>query len=80
MSRSDIIDLRSDTVTPDQGMRDAMASAPVGDDVFDDDRTVQSLEARVADLLGKGLGYFSPLAHKVIYAGCLPIVAAGRKF
>ena len=43
------IDLRSDTVTrPSPGMRDAIAHAAVGDDVFGDDPTVNSLEERVA--------------------------------
>ncbi len=49
-----LIDLRSDTVTrPSDGMRQAMAQAPVGDDVYGDDPTVRRLEERVADLLGK---------------------------
>lgn len=48
-----MIDFRSDTVTqPSAGMREAMANAPVGDDVFGDDPTVNALEQRVADLLG----------------------------
>jgi threonine aldolase len=55
----DLIDLRSDTVTqPSPAMRRAMASARVGDDVFEDDPTVQELEARAADLLGKEAGLF----------------------
>ncbi len=55
------IDLRSDTVTrPSQGMRDAIASAPVGDDVYGDDPTVNSLEERVASLFGKEAGVFTP--------------------
>jgi threonine aldolase len=55
------IDLRSDTVTrPSQGMRDAIASAPVGDDVYSDDPTVNSLEERVAALFGKEAGLFTP--------------------
>ncbi|MEL7230485.1 MAG: beta-eliminating lyase-related protein, partial [Pseudomonadota bacterium] len=53
------IDLRSDTVTrPSAGMRAAMASAPVGDDVYGDDPTVKVLEERAADLLGKEAGLF----------------------
>lgn len=49
-----IIDLRSDTVTrPSPGMRDAMAEAEVGDDVFEDDPTVKKLEKKVAEVLGK---------------------------
>jgi threonine aldolase len=55
----DVIDLRSDTVTkPTPAMRRAMAAAEVGDDVFEDDPTVQELEARAADLLGKEAGLF----------------------
>ncbi|MCX6439586.1 MAG: beta-eliminating lyase-related protein [Actinobacteria bacterium] len=55
------IDLRSDTVTrPSQGMRDAIASAPVGDDVYSDDPTVNSLEERVAAMFGKEAGLFTP--------------------
>jgi hypothetical protein len=51
------IDLRSDTVThPTPEMRRAMASAEVGDDVFEDDPTVAELEERAADLLGKEAG------------------------
>lgn len=48
------IDLRSDTVTkPSEPMRRAMADADVGDDVFGDDPTVNRLQERVAELLGK---------------------------
>ena len=55
------IDLRSDTVTrPSLGMRDAIASAPVGDDVYGDDPTVNSLEERVAAMFGKEAGVFTP--------------------
>jgi threonine aldolase len=55
------IDLRSDTVTsPSQGMRAAIASAAVGDDVYGDDPTVNSLEERVAKLFGKEAGLFCP--------------------
>jgi threonine aldolase len=55
----DVIDLRSDTVThPTPAMRRAIAEAPVGDDVFGDDPTVNALEARAAELLGKDAGLF----------------------
>ena len=48
------IDLRSDTVTrPSPGMREAMASATVGDDVFGEDPTVNLLQEVVARTLGK---------------------------
>ncbi len=54
-------DFRSDTVTkPTPAMRQAMAEAEVGDDVFGEDPTVQRLEARVADILGKEAALFVP--------------------
>ncbi len=54
-----LIDLRSDTVSrPTDAMRRAMASAEVGDDVFGDDPTVNALEERAAELLGKDAGLF----------------------
>ena len=56
-----MIDLRSDTVTkPPPGMRRAMATAEVGDDVLGEDPTVNLLQARVASLLGKEAGLFTP--------------------
>ena len=55
------IDLRSDTITqPTPAMRDAMATAEVGDDVFGDDPTVLRLESRVAAILGKDAALFTP--------------------
>jgi threonine aldolase len=54
-----MIDLRSDTVTrPTPAMREAMARAEVGDDVFGDDPTVLALEAEVARLTGKEAALF----------------------
>ena len=56
-----IADFRSDTVTrPDAAQRAAMAAAVVGDDVFGDDPTVQQLEERGAQLLGKEAALFFP--------------------
>jgi threonine aldolase len=53
------IDLRSDTVTmPPPGMRRAMYEAELGDDVYREDPTVNRLEERAADLLGKEAGLF----------------------
>ena len=53
------IDLRSDTKTlPDDEMRRAMAEAEVGDDVSKDDPTVNALEARSAEIMGKEAGLF----------------------
>lgn len=55
------VDLRSDTVTkPTPAMRRAMAEAEVGDDVFGEDPTVQRLEARVAEIVGKDAAVFVP--------------------
>jgi len=56
-----IIDLRSDTVTrPTKGMLDAMMNAEVGDDVFDEDPTVITLENKAASLFGKEAGIYCP--------------------
>jgi threonine aldolase len=55
------IDLRSDTVTrPTAAMRQAIASAPVGDDHLDGDPTTRALEQRVAQVLGKEAALFFP--------------------
>lgn len=57
----DHIDLRSDTVTwPTDAMRRAMAEAPVGDDVYGDDPTVNELERLAADMTGKAAALFVP--------------------
>lgn len=56
-----MIDLRSDTVTqPTEAMRDAMAIAPVGDDVWGDDPSVAAFEAEVADRAGFAAAAFFP--------------------
>src|SRR5690348_13766597 len=56
-----VIDLRSDTITrPTAGMRAAIQAAEVGDDVFDEDPTVNRLQERVAALLGKEAALFVP--------------------
>jgi len=56
-----IIDLRSDTLTkPAAGMRDAMFSAPVGDDVFGEDPMVNALEEKISKLFGMEAGLFCP--------------------
>lgn len=56
---SHVLDFRSDTVTrPSPEMREKMAAAEVGDDVYRDDPTVAALEERVADLLGKEAALF----------------------
>jgi len=56
-----LIDLRSDTVTqPTTGMREAMLSAPTGDDVYGEDPTVRLLERTLATQLGMQAGLFVP--------------------
>ncbi|MCQ3032479.1 low-specificity L-threonine aldolase [Pseudomonas syringae] len=56
-----VIDLRSDTVTqPTPGMRAAMAQAPLGDDVYGEDPTVNRLEGWLADQLGFAAALFVP--------------------
>jgi threonine aldolase len=56
-----VVDLRSDTVTrPTPAMRQAMAEAEVGDDVYGEDPTIVALEERVAALLGHEAGLFVP--------------------
>ena len=55
------IDLRSDTVTqPTQAMREAMAAAPVGDDVYGEDPTVNRLQELAAERMGQEAGLFIP--------------------
>lgn len=55
------VDLRSDTVTqPTEGMRAAMASAPLGDDVFGDDPSVNALQDKIAAMLGFEAALFVP--------------------
>jgi threonine aldolase len=56
-----VIDLRSDTVTqPTPGMREAMMAAPLGDDVFGDDPSVNALQDKIASMLGFEAALFVP--------------------
>jgi threonine aldolase len=57
----DLVDLRSDTLTrPTDAMRQAMATAEVGDDVYSEDPSINTLEAEVAALFGHGAAMFVP--------------------
>ncbi|HEU5269266.1 MAG TPA: GntG family PLP-dependent aldolase [Jatrophihabitans sp.] len=74
------IDLRSDTVTrPSSGMRQAMAEAAVGDDVYGDDPTVNELEAEVARLLGYPAGLFTPSGSMANQIGLRLLVKPGQE-
>ena len=74
------IDLRSDTVTaPTPAMREAMVSAPVGDDVYGEDPTVNELERRVADLLGHEAALFTPTGSMANQLGIRLHVRPGQE-
>ena len=74
------IDLRSDTLTkPSEGMRLAMASAEVGDDVYGEDPTVNSLEERVAKMFGKEAGLFTPTGSMANQLGIRLLVKPGEE-
>ena len=73
-------DLRSDTVTrPTPAMREAMATAPVGDDVFGDDPTVADLEAHVARLFGHEAALFAPSGTMANQIAMQLVVPAGEE-
>lgn len=75
-----LADLRSDTLTkPTAGMREAMAVAPVGDDVYGEDPTVASLEQHIADLLGHEAGLFTPSGTMAGQLAIREHVAAGQE-
>ncbi|HEU5456926.1 MAG TPA: GntG family PLP-dependent aldolase [Nocardioides sp.] len=75
-----LADLLSDTLTaPTPGMREAMAHAVVGDDVFGEDPTVRALEEQVADLLGHEAGLFSPTGSLANQLGIRLHVGPGKE-
>ena len=74
------IDLRSDTVTqPTAAMREAIANAAVGDDVYGDDPTVNSLEERVAALFGHEAALFCPTGSLANQLSIRTIVKPGEE-
>ena len=76
-----MIDLRSDTMTrPTDAMRTAMAGAEVGDDVFGEDPTVNRLEAKAAELLGKETGVFVPSGTQSNLIGILAHCQRGDEY
>jgi threonine aldolase len=78
--RAAAVDLRSDTVTrPTAAMREAMAGAEVGDDVYAEDPTVSALEARVAGMLGHEAALFCPTGSMANMLGVRLLVAPGQE-
>src|SRR4029079_9092162 len=74
------IDLRSDTVTqPSPGMREAMARAEVGDDVFADDPTINSLQAVGGERFGMEAGLFFPSGTQSNLAALMSHCARGEE-
>ena len=75
------IDLRSDTVTkPCSGMRRAMAEAEVGDDVYDEDPSVNRLQARLAEMSGHEAGLFFPSGTQSNLAALLSHCNRGEEY
>ena len=75
------IDLRSDTVTrPTPAMREAMMAAPVGDDVFGDDPTVNSLQEKIASLLGFEAALFVPTGTQSNFCAILSHCQRGDEY
>jgi threonine aldolase len=75
------IDLRSDTVTrPTPGMREAMMAAPVGDDVFGDDPTVNTLQQKIAALLGFEAALFVPTGTQSNFCAILSHCQRGDEY
>ena len=76
-----MIDLRSDTVTrPTAAMRERMAAAEVGDDVFGDDPTVNALQARLAEMTGHEAGLFFSSGTQSNLAALMAHCARGEEF
>lgn len=76
-----LADFRSDTVTlPSQPMRAAMAVAPLGDDVFADDPSINALQERVAALLGFEAALFMPTGTQSNFCGILSHCQRGDEY
>jgi len=76
-----MIDLRSDTVTrPTPAMRQAMAEAEVGDDVYGEDPTVNALQAEAAELCGQEAGLFLPSGTQSNLVGLLTHCGRGDEY
>lgn len=80
MTDDKAIDLRSDTVTrPSDDMRAAMAEALVGDDVYDEDPTINALQAISAEVVGKQAALFVPSGSQANAIAQLVHVTAGEE-
>lgn len=78
---STVVDLRSDTVTrPTAAMREAMLAAPLGDDVFGDDPTVNALQEQVAAMLGFEAALFVPTGTQGNLCGILAHCQRGDEY
>ncbi len=76
-----LIDLRSDTVTqPTTAMREAMMAAPLGDDVFGDDPSVNALQDRIAAITGKEAALFMPSGTQSNLCGILAHCQRGDEY
>jgi threonine aldolase len=76
-----MIDLRSDTVTqPTTAMKAAMQAAELGDDVFGDDPTVNALQTRIAQLLGKEAALFTPTGTQSNLCGLMAHCQRGDEY
>jgi threonine aldolase len=81
MTSANLVDLRSDTVTrPTQAMRAAMAEAPLGDDVFGDDPSVNALQEKIAAMLGFEAALFVPTGTQSNLCGVLSHCQRGDEY
>ncbi|WP_322787645.1 threonine aldolase family protein [Nocardioides jensenii] len=77
---SEIVDLRSDTLTrPTAAMRRAMADAEVGDDVYGEDPTVREIEERVAELFGHQAALFTPTGSMANVLAVRTVAGVGQE-
>ena len=78
---SNLVDLRSDTVTrPTPAMRDAMFEAPLGDDVYGEDPTVNRLEALAAEMTGHEAALFATSGTQSNLLGILAHCQRGDEY
>ena len=76
-----LVDLRSDTVTqPTAAMREAMMAAPLGDDVYGDDPSVNALQDRIAEITGKEAALFMPSGTQSNLCGILAHCQRGDEY